>query len=117
MENRPKMDREERAKQFMPFAALKGYPNALRKKEELVVSKAELSEEFKEALDLRLRQVCKNDIITVVYFCKNKYLKQTGMVAGIDETARILRVVNTKIAFDDIYDIYGENIDAEPEII
>ena len=27
------MSREDRAKQFMPFAALKGYPEALRKKE------------------------------------------------------------------------------------
>ena len=31
---RHKMSREERAKQFMPFAALKGYYEALRKKEE-----------------------------------------------------------------------------------
>lgn len=27
------MDRQERAKQFMPFAALKGYEEALREKE------------------------------------------------------------------------------------
>lgn len=36
MGNRPKMSREDRAKQFMPFAALKGYPEALRKKEKEV---------------------------------------------------------------------------------
>ncbi|MBP5660197.1 MAG: hypothetical protein J6X08_02560 [Lachnospiraceae bacterium] len=30
---RPKMSREDRAKQFMPFAALKGYEEALRAKE------------------------------------------------------------------------------------
>ena len=30
---RPKMTREDRAKQFMPFAALKGYEEALRAKE------------------------------------------------------------------------------------
>lgn len=29
------MSREERAKQFMPFAALKGYPEALREKEKM----------------------------------------------------------------------------------
>lgn len=29
----PKMSREDRAKQFMPFAALKGYEEALRAKE------------------------------------------------------------------------------------
>lgn len=31
--NRPKMSPADRAKQFMPFAALKGYEEALRKKE------------------------------------------------------------------------------------
>ncbi len=40
MANRAKMSRQDRAKQFMPFAALKGYPEALRKKEkELEVQK------------------------------------------------------------------------------
>ena len=34
MVNRLKMDRERRAKQFMAFDALKGYHEALRKKEE-----------------------------------------------------------------------------------
>lgn len=94
----------------MPFAALKGYPEALRKKEKIVVPRAELSEEFQEALDRKLRQVRKNDIITVTYFCKNEYLKQTGMVSRLDPTARVLCVVNTKIPFDDIYDISGKNI-------
>lgn len=103
--SRMKMTKEERAKQFMPFAALKGYPEALRRKEKIVVSRMELSDEYKEMLDRKLRQVQKNDMITVTYFCKNEYLKQTGMVSRIDETARILQVVNTKISFEDIYEI------------
>ena len=37
---RPKMTPLERAKQFMPFAALKGYEEALRKKEEEVEQNA-----------------------------------------------------------------------------
>ena len=107
------MSREDRAKQFMPFAALKGYSDELRKKEKIVVPKAELSEEYAESLSRKLRQVRKNDIVTVVYFCRDEYLKQTGMVSRIDETARILKIVNTKIAFDDIYDIMGDNIGEE----
>lgn len=103
--NRPKMTREDRAKQFMPFAALKGYPEALEKKEKIVVPKAEITEEYAQMLDQKLRRVAKNDIITVVYFSDGEYLKKTGMVSRIDETARILKVVNTKILFDDIYDI------------
>ena len=107
------MSREDRAKQFMPFAALKGYSDALRKKEKIVVPKAELSEEYAESLSRKLRQVRKNDSGTVVYCCRDEYLKQTGMVSRIDETARILKIVNTKIAFDDIYDIMGDNIGEE----
>lgn len=105
MVNRPKMTREDRAKQFMPFAALKGYPEALAKKEKIVVPKAEVSEEYAQMLDQKLRRVSRNDIITVVYFSDGEYLKKTGMVSRIDETARVLKVVNTKILFDDIYDI------------
>lgn len=100
-----KMSREERAKQFMPFAALKDYPEALRRKEKIVVPRMELSEEYQEALDRKLRQVHKYDMVTVIYFCKGEYLKVTGMVSRIDETARVLKIVNTKIAFDDLYDI------------
>ena len=33
MADRAKMSREDRAKQFMPFAALKGYEDALRERE------------------------------------------------------------------------------------
>ena len=107
---RAKMAREERAKQFMPFAALKGYPEALKKKEKVTVPKVEVSEEYAAALDRKLRQVRKNDIVTVVYFHKGEYLQQTGMVSRIDITVRVLKVVNNRIAFDDILDIIGERI-------
>lgn len=104
---RHKMSREERAKQFMPFAALKGHMEALYRREKIVVERRELSEEYKEELDRKLRQVRKNDIVTVVYFCKDEYLQMTGMVSKIDETARVLKVVNTKISFEDLYEIKG----------
>lgn len=107
---RKKMERGERAKQFMPFAALKGYPDALRKKEKIVVEKVLLSEEGARLLDLKMHQVQKRDMVTVVYFHENEYLKLTGMVSRIDATARILRIVNTDIPFDDILDVYGERI-------
>ena len=41
-----KMPIEERAKQFMPFAALSGLPEALAKKEKVLVPKIELSPEM-----------------------------------------------------------------------
>lgn len=108
MDIRGKMSREERAKQFMPFAALKGYEEALKEKEKIVVSKIELSDEMKEELSRKLQKIQKNDIVMVVYFCKDEYLKVTGMVSRMDKDARILKVVNTKIPFEDIYELEEE---------
>ncbi len=99
------MSREDRAKQFMPFAALKGYEEELRKKEKIVVPKIELSEERKDELDRQFMKIKKKDIVTAVYFCRGEYLKVTGMVSRVDTDARLLVIVNTKIPFEDLYDI------------
>lgn len=96
---------DNRAKQFVPFAAVKGFEEALRAKERIVVEKIELSDERKAELDFKLRQIKKRDIITVVYFDKDEYVKVEGMVSRFDTDARVLKVVNTKINFDDIYNI------------
>ena len=56
---RHKMCREERAKQFMPFAALKGHMEALREREKNVVPHQELSERYKEVPD---RQISFEDL-------------------------------------------------------
>ena len=103
-----KMPIPDRAKQFMPFAALKGLPDALAAKEKIAVEKMELSPEMYEELDRKMHLVERGKIITVIYFKDEEYLKLTGMVARIDPTSRILQIVNTKIAFDDILDIYVE---------
>ena len=107
MVNRPKMPREERAKQFMPFAALKGYPEALRRREKIVVPKMEASEDYAEELDRKLHQVRIGDMISVTYFCKGEYIRQTGMVSGMDANAGCLRIVHNSIRFEDIWELDG----------
>lgn len=102
---RAKMDRADRAKQFMPFDALKGFREALKEKEKICVPKIELTEYAKAELDASLQQIKKNDMITVVYYKDQEYLKITGMVSRFDISARILKIVNTKIPFDDLYQI------------
>lgn len=102
MANRVKMSQADRAKQFMPFAALKGYEEALRAKEKVVVPRMELSEEMAQELDRKLHQIQRNDMITVVYYNGEEYIRITGMVSRLDSDARVLKVVNTKILFEDI---------------
>ena len=110
---RTKMSRAERAKQFIPFAALKGFSEALREKEKIIVPRAELSEEYQEELNRRLLQIKKNDVINLVYFHNNEYMKISGVVSAIDKTSKVLKIVNTVIKFDDIYDISISETDLE----
>ncbi len=103
--NRPKMSRENRAKQFAPFKTLKGLEDEISWQETVYVDKRELTEEALAELDDKFKRVNKNDIITVIYYNKGQYLRVTGMVAKIDITSRIIQIINTKIKLDDIYDI------------
>lgn len=104
----PKMDRADRAKQFMPFDALKGFREALAEKERIIVPKRELSDEKKEELDYKLRQIRNMDIITAEYFQNGEYLQATGVVSGVDKKGRVLKIVNTGIPFDNISDLQGD---------
>ncbi len=100
-----KMSTADRAKQFMPFSALKGLEDALKEKEKIIVPKIELSEDSAAELDRKMHAIKRGKIATIVYYDNENYLKITGMVAQIDENKRIMQIVNTKINFDDIYDI------------
>jgi hypothetical protein len=121
----PRMQIEDRAKIFAPFAALKGYEEAIAAKQKIIVPRIELSEESKEYLDLQLSKIERlltegqHPITTVVYFHKDKvsneeggeYIQFTGMVAKYDQTSRILQIVEKRLRLDDICSIEGEDLD------
>lgn len=99
------MDRENRAKQFMPFDALKGLREALAEKERMIVPKHDLSEEQKDEIDMKLRQVKKKDVITVEFFKNIEYVQLTGIVSQVDNINRKLVIVDTIIPFEDILNL------------
>ena len=110
---RAKMSRLERAKQFMPFAALKGYSEALRGKEKIMMQKAELSEEYLEELNHKFLQIKEKDVVTISYFHIHEYLKITGSVTKIDRDLKKLEIHGIKIALEDIYDINSSEIEIQ----
>ncbi|MDD3362670.1 MAG: hypothetical protein PHW34_13460 [Hespellia sp.] len=122
----PSMSTSDRAKIFAPFAALKGYEEAIAAKQRITVPRKDLSEETKAVLDDRLHQIeqilseGRHPIITIVYFLRDagentvkeggEYIQFTGMVAKYNPISRILQVVDKKIKLDDICDIDGEDL-------
>lgn len=108
MKPHAKMSRLDRAKQFSPFAALKGYEVALRTKEKFLVPRIELPEEAQAELDRKLHMITTGDTITVVYFHPldgsefGEYLQITGRVSRLEPERRILQIGDRNILTDDI---------------
>lgn len=94
--------RADRAQQFMPFAALRGYYDLIRERERTMEPKRELTEE--EALELShmFTQLERRSMAEVVYHDGESYVTLCGIVADIDEAGRVLTIVRTHIPFDDI---------------
>lgn len=114
MKSHAKMSRLDRAKQFSPFAALKGYEVALRAKERVLVPRIELPEEAQAELDRKLHMIAKGDLVTVVYFQQlddsefGEYLQITGRVSMLEPNIKILQIANTIICIDDICSLKSE---------
>ena len=111
---RPRMNYTERAAQFAPFSALTGYDEAVGETARIVDRKIELSEDEKDELDRKTKEIRKipEEKIAVTYFVadKNKtggaYFTACGFVRKIDKNGRFLLLSNgEKIPVDDILDI------------
>lgn len=100
------MRREDRAKQFAPFDALKGLQEALRMKEyeHDRITKGDISEEKILEISQILLSITKNTPIEVKYFFDGYYRNISGK-AIVDIPFQKLKVNDLTISFDDIYDI------------
>ena len=100
-----KNEKSERAKLYMPFAAVKGLDKALREKERILVDKIDLSEESKENISNYISTLKKGMIVKVVHYENMEYIETTGVISNIDFVYFNLTIVMKKINFDDIYKI------------
>ncbi len=95
----------DRAAQFMPFAALKGFYDLIKEKERVIVPKHEIAEDKADELSAKMNQVEKGMLLKVVYYSNGEYISACGVVTKIDLVFRKLTIVKTEIDLDDIWDI------------
>ncbi len=101
------MIRQQRAKQFQPFDAMKGLKEALKDREERHnrVDKREISEERIKAIENVLVKLEKGVKIRVEYYKAFHYVVIKGVVDKIFSAKNYLMLGEEKIFFDDIYEI------------
>ena len=103
-------DNTARAKQFMPFAALRGYYAMVLAKNRVVEPPRELIGDATERLSKKLGMVKKGMMITVRFYRTDAYDTITSMVTCIDPEYRYITIVKTKIPFDDITEVSSPEI-------
>lgn len=100
------LTRLERARQFLPFDALKGLQEAIKEKEICYIDKIELSEELQEELDIKLSQIEKGDKIYLKYYKNRQYIEKVGIVKEISQIKKkIILQDDVKISVSDILEI------------
>lgn len=95
----------ERARQFMPFSALKGFEELVRERERKTEPRREMTEERARALSFAIAAIRKGDRIRAVHYADGAYRELKGQVDSIDRTFRTLRAGGELISFDDIFAI------------
>ena len=101
---RAPMPRSRRAKQFMPFDALRGLKEAIAAKERVIEPRRYPSEDAIAEINEKLLGLHKGQIVTVVYYgiYEQIYLQLTGPVTEVDPYWHHLQVGNTTIEFPEI---------------
>ena len=122
------MANADRAKQFSPFAALKGYEEALQLKQKRYTPRIELTEDAKSLLDRKLhnlRQWLENGqkpIVTIRYFVPKtvrnpgktldesdielgSYLEINGAAEKINSEMRSIQISGESLGIDDVVDL------------
>lgn len=100
------MPQSERAKQFMPFDALKGLQNALRMKEyqHERVEKVDIDQETIDKMTKILINLKSGEIVTVKYYEDGHYKNIIGKCKILYEEKTIV-IDNKRINLDDVFDI------------
>lgn len=96
------MKRSERAKQFIPFSALKGLDEELKRAEKVLCQKRELLEDEAEELNRKLTDIEAGSRIEIEYYRMGEYVKKKGTVKRVDDVYRVIEVDDKKIKISSI---------------
>lgn len=97
------MPNDFRAKQFLPFDALPGFREALKREEIKVETKKELTDDSIDIINNIISSIKKDDTISVEYYYGIEYIETIGKVKRITKDKIIL--INTSINIEDIIKI------------
>ena len=100
-----RMSRLQRAKQFMPFAALKGFEALLSAVARPKESRVELSEDQVEDLNRTIQSLVEGDFVRGLYYTGHCYTELVGTIEAIGKPVHSLSIDGVSVSFKDIKEI------------
>ncbi len=97
------MDEKDRGRLFLPYAALVGFEDLVKKQTQIYDRRRERSDEENELLSRRVLSLRRGMRVRVTFYEDGFYRTQSGAVRQVDLTSRLLTLGKKKLAFDDIY--------------
>lgn len=92
----------DRARQFSPFAALRGYYELVHERERVIEPRRPLSEEEARALDATIANLQRGVMVRAVFYEKDAYRTIVGTVSQVDMIYHDLWIVRERIPFDEL---------------
>ena len=92
----------DRARQFMPFAALKGYHELAHEQEFVRQPRRDMTDERARILSETVATLRKGDRVRAVHYENGAYATACGVIASVDLAFRSLAIEKKRIFFDDI---------------
>ena len=102
---------KDRAKQFLPYAALRGFEELIEDEERIVHPRRELAEDEMEAISRTIGEICRGDRIAVTFYAVDTYFTARGIVSELDSVLRTLTVGGRCVSFDDVFSIERLSVD------
>lgn len=92
----------DRARQFSPFAALRGYYELVHERERVIEPRRPLFEEEARALDATIADLQRGAMVRAVFYEKDAYRTIVGTVSQVDMIYHDLWIVRERIPFDEL---------------
>ena len=95
----------DRAVQFMPFDALKGFREALEQVEKFSEDKKEFSDDYFYVLNQKINKLKIGEKVLIKHYYELEYVETIDVIKKIDKVYKKLYLLNSVIEFDDIVEV------------
>ena len=95
----------DRAIQFMPFDALKGFREALEQVEKFSEDKKEFSDDYFYVLNQKINKLKLGEKVLIKHYYELEYIETISVIKRIDKVYKKIYLVNSIIEIDDIVEV------------